>query len=66
MYVFGIDVARLIAPVLGSIVSPAGVAENVPPAAPVVVNVVDPVAQKVPPLTVADGAGFGDAFPDPG
>jgi hypothetical protein len=34
---------------------PAGDAENVPPVAPVVVSVVVPVAQKVPPLTVAVG-----------
>ena len=45
-------------PVLGSIFNPAGDAENVPPAAPVVVSVVVPVAQNVPPLTVADGAAF--------
>jgi hypothetical protein len=32
-----------------------GVAENVPPVAPVVVSVVVPVAQNVPPLTVAVG-----------
>jgi hypothetical protein len=36
------------------ITSPAG-AENVPPVAPVVVSVVVPVAQNVPPLTVAVG-----------
>ena len=35
--------------------SPAGAALNVPPVAPVVVSVVVPVAQKVPPLTVAVG-----------
>ena len=35
--------------------SPAGDALKVPPLAPVVVNVVVPVAQKVPPLTVAVG-----------
>ena len=35
--------------------SPAGDALNAPPAVPVVVNVVVPVAQKVPPLTVAVG-----------
>ena len=38
--------------------SPAGDALNVPPLAPVVVNVVVPVAQKVPPLTVAVGLAF--------
>src|SRR6476661_79842 len=54
-YVLGADAARSIAPVAGSITSPAGVAENVPPVAPVVVNVVVAVAQKVPPLTVAVG-----------
>jgi hypothetical protein len=32
-----------------------GVAENVPPVAPVVVSVVVPVVQNVPPLTVAVG-----------
>ena len=37
------------------IFNPAGDALNVPPVAPVVVNVVVPVAQKVPPLTVAVG-----------
>ena len=52
---FGVDVARLITPVVGLIESPAGNAENVPPVAPVVVRVVVPVAQKVPPLTVAVG-----------
>ena len=35
--------------------SPAGDALKVPPLAPVVANVVVPVAQKVPPLTVAVG-----------
>ena len=35
--------------------SPAGDTLKVPPLAPVVVNVVVPVAQKVPPLTVAVG-----------
>ena len=34
---------------------PAGDALKVPPLAPVVANVVVPVAQKVPPLTVAVG-----------
>ena len=52
---FGVEVPRLITPVVGSITRPAGNAENVPPVAPVVVNVVVPVAQKVPPLTVAAG-----------
>jgi len=53
--VFGVEVARLITPVVALIESPAGNAENVPPVAPVVVSVVVPVAQKVPPLTVAVG-----------
>jgi hypothetical protein len=44
----------LITPVVALITSPAG-AENVPPVAPVVVSVVVPVAQNVPPLTVAVG-----------
>ena len=52
---FGVDVARLITPVVALITRPAGNAENVPPVAPVVVSVVVPVAQKVPPLTVAVG-----------
>ena len=34
---------------------PAGNALKVPPVAPIVVNVVVPVAQNVPPLTVAAG-----------
>src|SRR5678809_1512019 len=55
VYVFGADAARSIAPVAASITSPAGNAENVPPTAPVVFNVVVPVAQNVPPLTVAIG-----------
>ena len=42
-------------PVVASIVRPEGEEENVPPVAPVVVRVVEPVAQKVPPLTVAVG-----------
>ena len=42
-------------PVATLIVSPAGELENVPPVAPVVIRVVVPVAQKVPPLTVAVG-----------
>jgi len=54
-YVLGVDAARSITPVAGSITSPAGVAENVPPVAPVVVSVVVPVAQNAPPLTVAVG-----------
>ena len=45
-------------PLVALIVSPAGVAENDPPVAPVVVSVVVPVAQKVPPLTVAVGDEF--------
>ena len=52
---FGVDAARSITPVVAFIESPAGAAENVPPVAPVVVRVVVPVAQKVPPLTVAVG-----------
>ena len=52
---FGVDVARSITPVAALITSPAGNAENVPPVAPVVVSVVVPVAQNVPPLTVAVG-----------
>ena len=52
---FGVEVARSITPVDALIESPAGNAENVPPVAPVVVRVVVPVAQKVPPLTVAVG-----------
>ena len=55
MYVPGVDAARSIAPVEVLIESPAGDAEKVPPVAPVVVSVVVPVAQKVPPLTVAVG-----------
>src|SRR6476659_4914259 len=54
-YVLGVDAARSMTPVAGSITSPAGVAENVPPVAPVVVNVVVPVAQNAPPVTVAVG-----------
>ena len=49
------DVPRFITPVFAAIVKPAGLAVNVPPVAPVVVKVVVPVAQKVPPLTVAAG-----------
>ena len=55
---FGVEVARSIAPVVVLMFNPAGDAENVPPVAPVVVNVVVPVAQKVPPLTVAVGKEF--------
>jgi len=47
-------VARLIMPVVALMTSP-GVELKVPPVAPVVVSVVVPVAQKVPPLTVAVG-----------
>jgi hypothetical protein len=53
VYVPGVDVARLITPLL-FITNPDG-ALNVPPVAPVVVIVVVPVAQNVPPLTVAVG-----------
>ena len=42
-------------PVVVLITRPAGAALNVPPVAPVVVRVVEPVAQNVPPLTVAVG-----------
>ena len=52
---FGVEVARLITPVVASMTRPAGNALNVPPVAPVVVSVAVPVAQKVPPLTVAVG-----------
>ena len=55
MYVPGVEAARSIAPVVALIVRPAGAALNVPPVAPVVLSVVVPVAQKVPPLTVAVG-----------
>ncbi len=51
----GVDVARSITPVVAFMFSPAG-ALKVPPVAPVVASVVVPVAQKVPPLTVAVGA----------
>ena len=37
---FGVDVARLITPVAPLITRPEGNAENVPPVAPVVVNVI--------------------------
>ena len=55
MYAPGVDVPRLITPVAALITSPDGNDENAPPVAPVVVNVVVPVAQNVPPLTVAVG-----------
>src|SRR6476620_2282010 len=55
VYVLAADTARSITPVAGSITSPAGNALNVPPTAPVVVSVVVPEAQKVPPLPVAVG-----------
>jgi hypothetical protein len=42
------------APVDAFMLRPPGDALNVPLVAPVVVNVVVPVAQNVPPLTVAD------------
>ena len=51
---FGADADKSITPV-ALITSPAGDAVNVPPVAPVVVSVVVPVAQNVPPLTVAVG-----------
>jgi hypothetical protein len=54
VYVPGVDAARSIAPVDGSMINPAA-ALNVPPGAPVAVSVVVPVAQNVPPLTVAVG-----------
>ena len=54
VYVPGVDVARLITPVDALIFKP-DCAPKLPPVAPVVVNVVVPVAQKVPPLTVAVG-----------
>ena len=54
MYVPGVEAARSIAPVDGFIINPDA-ALNVPPVAPVVVSVVVPVAQNVPPLTVAVG-----------
>ena len=55
VYVPGVEAPRSIIPVVALMVSPAGNALNVPPVAPVVVNVVVPVAQNVPPLTVAVG-----------
>ena len=58
VYVPGVDAPRSMTPVVALIVSPAGAALNVPPVAPVVVRVVVPVAQKVPPLTVAVGDEF--------
>ena len=44
-YVLGADAPRSITPVAASITSPAGVALNVPPVAPVVVNVAVPVVR---------------------
>ena len=44
-YVSGVDAPRSITPVVASITSPAGVAENVPPVVPVVVRVVVPVTE---------------------
>jgi hypothetical protein len=58
VYVPGVEAVRSITPVAILIESPAGAALNVPPVAPVVVNVVVPVAQKVPPLRVAVGDEF--------
>ena len=58
VYVPAVEAARSMTPVVVLITRPAGVALNDPPVAPVVVRVVVPVAQKVPPLTVA----FGDAL----
>ena len=55
VYVPGVDADKSITPVVALILNPAGDAVNVPPVAPVVVNVVVPVAQNVPPLTVAVG-----------
>ena len=52
---FGVEIARSITPVAASITRPAGNALKVPPVAPVVMSVAVPVAQKVPPLTVAVG-----------
>ena len=52
---FGVDAARSITPVVAFMFNPAGNAENVPPVAPVVMSVAVPVAQNVPPLTVAVG-----------
>jgi hypothetical protein len=54
-YVLGVDAPRSITPVAGSITSPAGVAENVPPVVPVIARVVVPELQNVPPLAVAVG-----------
>ena len=51
---FGVDAPRSITPD-ALITSPDGNDENAPPVAPVVVNIVVPVAQNVPPLTVAVG-----------
>jgi len=58
VYVFGVDDARSITPVDAFIFNPAGDALKVPPVAPVVVKVVVPVVQNVPPLTVAVGLEF--------
>ena len=53
MYVPGVEDERLITPPL--VMTRPADALNVPPVAPVVVSVVVPVAQNVPPLTVAVG-----------
>ena len=53
VYVPGVDALRSMTPD-PFMINPAD-ALNVPPAAPVVVRVVVPVAQNVPPLTVAVG-----------
>ena len=52
VYVPGVEVPRSITPVVVLITSPVGAALKVPPVAPVVVSVVEPVAQNVPPLSV--------------
>ena len=52
---FGVDAARSITPAVVLMFNPTGDALNVPPVAPVVTRVVVPVAQNVPPLTVAVG-----------
>ena len=54
MYVPGVDAARSIAPVDGFMINPDA-ALKLPPVAPVTLRVVVPVAQNVPPLTVAVG-----------
>jgi hypothetical protein len=51
----GVEAARSITPVVALITSLQAKLENVPPVAPVVVSVAVPVAQKLPPLTVAVG-----------